>query len=405
MRVLFITWDAPEASYLESLFLPIFAGLQADGIAVDVLQFRWGAEALEKRTAEACNAAGIGYRAAPVIRALGRGGAFASALLGRRVVRNAVRQFGSDILMPRGFMPAMTTLGAGADRLRPVVFDPDGLPIDERVEFDGLSPTGATYRMLRDVEAQMVRRSVSVMVRTARGRDVLVDRAGPPTDASRFHVVTNGRDETVFTPGSGESRQRMRAQLGIGETAPVIAYAGSVGPQYRFDRFGAFAAAALALRPDVRLLVLTGAVEQARRALAECGPTIAAAAVVETVPPQDVPRYLACADLGAAFRQPGFSMAAVAPIKLAEYLLCGLPVVGTAAVGETRAAIEAGVFRDEAADLDGAARWFVSSVLSDREAMRVQARVIGQEEFSLSRAVQDYRRALEPAVSAVRKRA
>jgi glycosyltransferase involved in cell wall biosynthesis len=399
MRVLFITWDAPEAAYLESLFLPIFVGLQAGGIAVDILQFRWGERSLTERTAAACQAAGLGYRAAPILRRLGGGGALASAVLGRGAVRAAVRQFGSDVLMPRSLMPALATLAAGADRLRPVIFDADGLAADERVEFGGLSPLGTTYRLLRDVEAQMVRRSASVMVRSARARDVLLDRAGPPVSAANFHVVTNGRDDHVFTPGDPGARQARRAQLGIAPSAPLIAYAGSVGPQYRFDRFGAFAQAVLARRPEARLLVLTGAPDQARAALAACGAQVAEAAIVTGVAPDAVPGYLACADLGTAFRQPGFSMAAVAPIKVAEYLLCGLPVVGTAAVGDTRAAMDAGVFFDEAAGLEQAAEWFVSRALPEREELRARARQVGIAHFSLARAVQDYRRAIEPVLA------
>jgi len=399
MRVLFITWDAPEAAYLESLFLPIFKGLQAGGIAVDILQFRWGARSLTERTAAVCRAAGLRYCAAPILRRLGGGGALASAVLGRRAVRAAVRQFGSDVLMPRSLMPALATLAAGADRLRPVIFDADGLAADERVEFGGLSPLSTTYRLLRDVEAQMVRRSASVMVRSPRARDVLVDRAGPPVSAARFHVVTNGRDERVFTPGRLDMRQAMRAQLDIAPSAPVIAYAGSVGPQYRFDRFGAFAKAVVARRPDTRLLVLTGAPDQARAALAACGTQVAATAIVTSVLPDQVPRFLACADLGAAFRQPGFSMAAVAPIKVAEYLLCGLPVVGSAAVGDTRAALDAGIFFDEAIGLDAAAEWFVSHAFPEREDMRNRARQVGCANFSLARAVHDYRHAIEPLLA------
>jgi hypothetical protein len=33
LRLLFVTWDSPGTSYLESLFLPIFAGLRPYGIA------------------------------------------------------------------------------------------------------------------------------------------------------------------------------------------------------------------------------------------------------------------------------------------------------------------------------------------------------------------------------------
>ena len=115
-----------------------------------------------------------------------------------------------------------------------------------------------------------------------------------------------------------------------------------------------------------------------------------------TVQPLDVPRYLACADIGTAFRDSSFSMKAVAPIKLAEYLLCGLPVVGTSDIGDTRDAILAGLFFDEAQGLDVAAEWFIDRVLPYRLEFRERARHIGITNFSLSRSVQGYYDALEP---------
>jgi glycosyltransferase involved in cell wall biosynthesis len=293
-------------------------------------------------------------------------------------------------------MPALAVLAAGADRFRPVIFDADGLAVDERVDFAGLSPRGLTYRVLRDIEAQMVRRSASVMVRSPRAADILRDRAGPPIIDERFHVVSNGRDEKIFMPGDDAQRTAVRGELGIADDAPVIAYAGSVGAQYRFDEFGRFARSVLTLRPNTRLLVLTAAIDHARSLLAETGAEVVDASVIKAVRPGDVARHLACADVGVAYRQPSFSMAAVAPIKIGEYLLCGLPVVGAAAVGDTQRALDAGVFRDGVGDVGAAADWFVRQILPDRATWRERARTVGMENFSLARAVQDYGAALAP---------
>ncbi|MDP8913833.1 MAG: hypothetical protein M3N39_09700, partial [Pseudomonadota bacterium] len=172
MRILFVTHDGPQVTYLESLFLPIFAGLQAGDVSFDVLQFRWGDKAGEDQIRQACNAVGIGYRAVPVWRWGGAAGPFLSAIWGGRHLRSAVRHFKSDIVMPRGMMPSISALAAGIHKTRPVLFDADGLPTDERVDVSGLSPTGATYRILRDVEAQTVRLATSVLIRTQRTAEI-----------------------------------------------------------------------------------------------------------------------------------------------------------------------------------------------------------------------------------------
>jgi glycosyltransferase involved in cell wall biosynthesis len=51
--------------------------------------------------------------------------------------------------------------------------------------------------------------------------------------------------------------------------------------------------------------------------------------------PLDVPMYLSAADVGIAFYKPALSRLATSPVKLAEYLACGLPVVINAGVGDS----------------------------------------------------------------------
>ena len=89
MNMLFVTWDGPQVSYLEGLFLPIFERLQAHGLHFDVLQFRWGEPALTVRVAKRCRSAGVGYRAIPVRRGPPVIGPFATAVLGGSEVRRA----------------------------------------------------------------------------------------------------------------------------------------------------------------------------------------------------------------------------------------------------------------------------------------------------------------------------
>ena len=385
-----MTHDGPQVNYLESLFLPIFAGLQARNVSFDVLQFRWGDKAGEDRIRQACDARGIGYRAAPVWRWGGAIGPLLSAVLGGRHVRAAARAFGSDIIMPRSLMPAISVLVAGGRKLRPLLFDADGLAIDERVDVAGLPPTGLTYRILRDVEAQTVRHAASILVRTRRAAEILFHRAGPPVTIDRFHVVTNGRDERVFQPFDPETRATVRLELGVDEGCPLLVYAGSMGPQYRPDLMEALFTEVRRRSPDARLLVLTGSPERAGDAFRETSEGV----IIMRVAPDEVPRYLAASDVGLAYRLASFSMQGVAPVKHSEYLLCGLPVIGTAVVGDTKATVEEGLFFDEQNGPTRAAEWLVERVLPRRAQLREQARAIGMAQFSLRRSVEDYCRAI-----------
>src|SRR5690606_21523792 len=97
-RVLFITWDGPQTSYLEGLFLPIFKRLAEYGHLMHVLQYTWADADRIERIKTVCEAAGIPYRAAPVWRKGGGAGPLASALAGRRQIRRAVRDWNIDTL-------------------------------------------------------------------------------------------------------------------------------------------------------------------------------------------------------------------------------------------------------------------------------------------------------------------
>lgn len=390
LKILFVTWDGPQVSYLESLFLPIFAGLGEHGVRVDILQFRWGSAAQAEAIAEACARAGCGYRHKTIRRGLAGLGPFATAFAGGREVRRAVRDFGSGVVMPRSHMPAIAVGAAGGAGFRPILFDADGFAADEKVEFGSLSARGPTYRILRRVEARTARSAASVIVRSAAAARILGERAGIGPD--RFHVVANGRDEAVFHPHDEAARLAVRSEIGVDPAAPLAVYAGSVGPQYRFDLIRDFAEALVRRRPDARLLVLSGSPELAEAELA--GAPLAP--IFMRAPPERVGRYLAAADIGLAFRADSFSVQGVAPVKLGEYLLCGVPAVGNAAVGDTAAARAAGLFFDDSAGVDSAARWLVEEVLPKREAYRQRAWQAGVEGFSLRRSVDDYLAAIEP---------
>jgi glycosyltransferase involved in cell wall biosynthesis len=388
-RVLFVTWDGPQVSYLESLFVPIFERLGGLGVHFDVLQFRWGEPALTIRAMRRCRDAGIGYRAVIVRRGLPVIAPFATALLGSRDVRSAVEDFGSDILMPRSLLPAIAVLAAGGSRLRPLLYDADGLEADERVDFRGLSRGNPIYRLLRQVERRAVIESRSVLVRSTDAAIILSERAS--VDQERFHVVTNGRDPKQFRPATPATRCKARAELGLPTDAPVLVYSGSIGPQYRLDKVADTIAAVRRIAPDAQLLVLTSEPSRALDVLEGHLPGIGGFTEAVTVQPERVPFYLGAADAGLSFRSESFSTRAIAPVKLGEYLLCGLPVIGTAAAGS--AGLDSDIFFADHGDPDAAAHW----LLARPAKVAQRAREAGLKYFSLEASVGAYIQVLATA--------
>ena len=400
MNILFVTWDGPQVNYLESLFAPIFARLHAThGMRFHVLQFTWADAARTARTQAACAALGVGYQSVPVQRWPRSIGALATVVRGIRTIRAANRALCIDVVMPRSTFPGLSVLLGGAGG-RPVAYDADGLALDERVDFAGESAGSLQQRLLREAEALLVRRAAVVTTRTGFAAQVLRARAGADTPASRFHVVANGRDASRFQPLDAQARAQARARLGIAIDAPLVAYAGSIGPQYRPETMFRWFGAVQRRRADARMLVLTPQDRDARELLAQSG-LAAGLVTVQSMDTDGVAASLACADVGLALREPTFSMGGVAPIKLGEYLLCGLPVGATAGVGDTGDMTPEVAFlldgdpsRAEARAVD----WFVDSVLPDREGFRARCRAFGVARFSLDACVDAYARALQSIV-------
>ncbi|WP_019517871.1 glycosyltransferase family 4 protein [Sphingomonas sp. Mn802worker] len=393
-RTLFITWDGPESAYLESLTLPIFTALHPYGFHFDVLQFHWDEPNKVRETRDLCARSGIGYRGVRVWRSVPGIGSLLSALAGGWRIDSAVSHFGSDVLLPRSTIPALTTLRSRAGRHLPIVFDADGLAADEKIEFvDGASPF--EYRVMRDVETRILRRSARVLVRSPAAIPTLKARAGPLTTEPDYILFTNGRDPEIFAPGIDTERLQIRNQLQIGADTPIILYVGTLGGGRKYDIDGLIAVvrAVRAERPDSQFLLLTGQIEEATRELERHGPDLLPHALIRRVPPGEMPRWIAAADVGVAMISEGFSTTAVQPIKTAEYLLCGVPVIGTLGIGQTAAAENVGVFKSGQEPV-AAARWFAREVLPNRERFRTYARTAGEEMFSLSKAADALREAL-----------
>lgn len=397
MKVLFVTWDGPQVTYLESLFLPIFSRLANHGIRFQVMQFTWGDAKRIALTRQVCEPLGIGYQAVSVWRRPRVLGAMLSVLSGARQVKKAVHMHSIDVVMPRSTLPALAVLLALRDMQCPMVFDADGLPLDERVDFAGQSSSSLVHRLLRDVEAQAVLRADVVLTRSTKAVEILHARAGAGSALDKFKVVSNGRDAERFKPADAAQIEQTRGELGLTADAPLLVYAGSLGPQYCMDEMLQLFAIIRERRPDAHWLILTGSPEAVQPAIGKYS-QLQGSVTTLTAPPQTVPQYLACADLGLALRQPSFSMQAVAPIKLGEYLLCGLSVIATAGIGDTDAiTTDSGwlMRRMDDTELKEAADWFVGSVLPNREAYRASSRATGLKGFSLEASTTLYRNAFE----------
>jgi glycosyltransferase involved in cell wall biosynthesis len=128
-----------------------------------------------------------------------------------------------------------------------------------------------------------------------------------------------------------EARRARRAALGL-EGKLVLAYAGTLASYQRIeDGLLPFFDAAARCSPRAHLLCLTN--DPVRlRAMVERHGVSSERVTVLRVPQREVAEYLCAADCGVLLRAPGRMTPLTMPVKFAEYLASGLPIV-TSRVG------------------------------------------------------------------------
>jgi glycosyltransferase involved in cell wall biosynthesis len=256
-------------------------------------------------------------------------GSFLTVFKGIKLVKDYIKNEQIDVVMPRSTFPAMMVNRLKLENVK-IVFDADGLPIEERVDFSGLSRKSFIYKLLKREETKMLQNSDCVLTRSQKAIEIHLKTIGDES-RKKFYVVTNGRKPEDFKPNK-EQRSLLRETLNIEKEAILWVYCGSLGPQYGWDEMLSIFGQFHKKNHNSRFLILTGNVEYAKENLKE---ELQDYCTIKSVPFTDVPNYLSAADIAFAIRKPTYSMQGVAPIKLGEYILMSLPTIASKGIGDS----------------------------------------------------------------------
>lgn len=128
------------------------------------------------------------------------------------------------------------------------------------------------------------------------------------------------------------TRTEVRARLGLADKL-VVSYSGSAAPWQVLPQTLATFRQIAELRSNAHLLVLTPDVKRIAAAIAESG-IAADRATVTSVPHRQVAAHLAASDLGLLLREADVVNRVASPMKFAEYIAAGVPVVLTDQIGD-----------------------------------------------------------------------
>ncbi len=170
---------------------------------------------------------------------------------------------------------------------------------------------------------------------SARGADaaLFVSEALSQTETQAgYHgmrvVVPNGANPEMFRV-SHSLRRETRQRLRIPETAPVLIYVGSTAPWQCFREMREAIETLAARNSELMTIVVCDEPEQVRAQFSEW---IRPRLRVETGRLSEIPAYLNAADVAFLMRSPGPISKVASPVKFAEYVMCGLPIIHNATV-------------------------------------------------------------------------
>jgi glycosyltransferase involved in cell wall biosynthesis len=290
---------------------------------------------------------------------------------------------GSGILHCRGPLAALAAL-----RSRPpgwkVIHDYRSLDAVEMEEERGGSR--GTRRLAR-LEAEACRRADLVsVVSEPLGRIVLEDYGVP---ASRVVVHPTGVETSAFA-WEPDARSAARDELGLGD-GPVVVYVGSAAHW----QLAEVCVRSAALLHDATLLVLSEEAGTFRALAADAG-IPDGRLVARAASREEVARLVCAADAALLPRARSPINAVAAPVKYAEYLAAGVPVVTVAGTGPFADQVEREELGAVAAEASPEALAAAAELLlSSGDDLRARCRATAVREFDLEaialRYVESYR--------------
>ena len=344
VKTLYVCYFGIQQPLVQTQVLPYLRELRREGVEVGFLTFEPAPVSDEfSRIKDQLAAEGIDWS---WLRYHKRPSAIATAwdiFRGAIFVRHFISARRPDVLHGRVHVPTlMAALGRKLSRHKPkLLFDIRGFFPEEYTDAGLWPENGLLYRSAKRVERWLLKESNAFVVLTEKAREILFpesketgyDRYGRPVE-----VIPCCVDLSRFQTVRAADRNELREKIGAGDR-PVVVYVGSFGGWYLTEHMVEFFAAAHERDPRTFVLILTQRdADAVGRKLRDAG-FAEADFYVASVPPEEVPSYLAAADIAISFIKACYSKLSSSPTKIAEYLAAGLPIVANSGVGDIDALI------------------------------------------------------------------
>ena len=235
-----------------------------------------------------------------------------------------IRRYNIKFIHARSYIPAIIASFAAGWHQVPWLFDMRGLMADEYADGGLISRNGRIFRIIKRIEKYLLRTADEVVVLTENIKGVLSSLTSAPME-----VIPCCVDTQIFKPSNSTKNEKTE-----------LVYAGSTGTWYCLEEMAEFFNTWKAFNKKVHWSIFSqgdlGTIRDTLRDKNVQDEDVE----IQAVPYESMPASLVLGDVGIAFMKSTFSKRASCPIKVAEYLACGLPVVINAGIGDTEDLIE-----------------------------------------------------------------
>ncbi len=259
-------------------------------------------------------------------------------LAGTRCAIKLVKKNQIEMVHARSHIPATIALPLKRRFGVKMIFDLRGLMADEYVDAEHWRENSVPYRITKSVERRALAAADGIVTLTEKIWPIIKDWEGLRNHEVVHEVVPCCADLDLFK-FSEQARQTKRMELGLSADCRVLVYSGSIGGWYLTDKMADLFAQITSTRSSWHFLWLTTGPTELITKLMSDRRLSTDQYTIERVAPAEVPSYLAAADAAIAFYKPALSRLATSPVKVTEYLACGLPIIINAGIGDSDALV------------------------------------------------------------------
>lgn len=274
------------------------------------------------------------------------------------------------------------------------LYDADSMLSEEYVDIGHWTRAGKAYKLLSRMESAARANATEMIVLTETLRDILRQDYDVKIP---IEVIPCCVDTRKFG-FSAEGREKRRGELGLTDGETLLTYVGKVGSWYlveeTFDFFKAFQTE----HPASRLLIVSRDEPEVFHRIASERGISTDSYFVRSASHREVAEWLSASDVGLCLIKQAPSKRGSSPVKFAEYLSVGLPVVSTDNIGDCTRVIEkerVGVVLKNTSNADylSAVEELLNLRSENPESLARRCRETAEKEFSLERVgVERYRK-------------